>query len=142
MFPFRNFPPTDLTLILGSSVCVCVCVCVCVYVCVCSVTFDSAIPWTVAHQDPLSMEFSRQEYLCKLPFPTSEDLPQPGIETASVASPALAGRFFTTVPPGKPKFLVAYTVFGVEPISLPIAVVPIPITTVLNKVGLATLKCH
>ena len=98
--------------------------------------------WTVACQAPLSMEFSRQEYLCKLPFPTSEDLPQPGIETASVASPALAGRFFTTAPPGKPKFLVAHTIFGVEPISLPIAVVPIPITAVLNKVGLATLKCH
>ena len=36
-------------------------------------------PWTVARQAPLSMEFSRQEYWSGLPFPTSEDLPNPGI---------------------------------------------------------------
>ena len=105
----------------------------------CSVASDPSAPWTVAHQAPLSMEFSRQEYWCELPFPTSEDLPQPGIKTASLA---LSGRFFTTALPGQPKFLVAHTVFGVEPISLPIAVVPIPVTAVLNKVGLATSKCH
>ena len=60
-----------------------------------------ATPWTVAHQAPLSMEFSRQEYWSGLPFPTSEDLPNSGIEPTSLASPALAGEFFTTVPPGK-----------------------------------------
>ena len=49
--------------------------------------------WTVAHQAPLSMEFSRQEYWSRLPFPTPGDLPDPGIEPESLASPA--GRFFT-----------------------------------------------
>ena len=62
-----------------------------------------ATPWTVAHQAPLSMEFSRQEYWSGLPFPSPEDLPDPGIEQVSLASPALAGGFFTTVPPRKPK---------------------------------------
>ena len=48
-------------------------------------------PWTVAHQAPLSLEFSRQEYWSGLPF-----LPDPGIETVSLMSPALASRFFMT----------------------------------------------
>ena len=56
-------------------------------------------PWTVAHQAPLSMEFSRQEYWSGLPFPPPGDLPNPEIE---LVSPALAGGFFTTEPPGKP----------------------------------------
>ena len=51
---------------------------------------------TVAHQAPLSMEFSRQEYWNGLPFPSPGELPDPGIETTSLMSPALAGRFFTT----------------------------------------------
>ena len=55
-------------------------------------------PWTVVHQDPLSMEFSSQEYWNGLPFPSPRDLPNPGIE---LASSILAGRFFTTEPPGK-----------------------------------------
>ena len=54
-------------------------------------------PWTVAHQAPLSLEFSRQEYWSGLPFPTPGYLPSPGIEPES---PALAGRFFTTMPSG------------------------------------------
>ena len=45
------------------------------------------------------MGFSRQEYWSGLPFPSPGDLPQPGIEPMSLASP---GRFFTTEPPGKP----------------------------------------
>ena len=49
--------------------------------------------WTVAHQAPLSMGFSRQEYWNGLPFPSSGDLPDPGIELTSLT---LAGRFFTT----------------------------------------------
>ena len=53
-------------------------------------------PWAVAHQTPLSMEFSRQEFWSGFPFPTPGDLPDPGIEPASPASPALAGGFFTT----------------------------------------------
>ena len=60
-----------------------------------------ATPWTVAYQAPLSMGFSRQEYWSGLPFPSSGDLPNPGIEQGS---PALAGRFFTTEPPGKPQY--------------------------------------
>ena len=61
-----------------------------------------ATPWTAAEQAPLSMEFSRQEYWSGLPFPTRGDLPDPGIKPVSLTSPALAGRFFTLAPPGKP----------------------------------------
>ena len=57
------------------------------------------IPWTVAHQAPLSMGFSRQEYWHGLPFSSLGDLPDSRIEPES---PALAGRFFTTESPGKP----------------------------------------
>ena len=52
-----------------------------------------ATPWTVALQ---AMEFSRQEYWNGLPFPYPGDLPDPGIEPASLLSPVLAGRLFTT----------------------------------------------
>ena len=62
--------------------CVCVCVCVCVS---CSVVSDSVTPWTVAHQAPLSMEFSRQEYWSGLLFPSPGDLPNPGNESMSPA---------------------------------------------------------
>ena len=49
------------------------------------------------HSPPdLSMEFSRQKYWSGLPFLSLEDLPNPGIKPASLKSPALAGRFFTT----------------------------------------------
>ena len=54
-----------------------------------------ATPWTVAHQAPLSMGFSRQEYWGGLPLPPPGDLPDPGIESTPLASPALAERFFT-----------------------------------------------
>ena len=56
-----------------------------------------ATPWTIALQAPLSMEFPRQEYWRGLPFPPPENLPDPGMESTSLESPALAGRFFTTV---------------------------------------------
>ena len=55
-----------------------------------------AIPWTVAHQAPLSVGFSRQEYWNGLSFPPPVDLPDPEIELVSLASPALAGGFFTS----------------------------------------------
>ena len=45
----------------------------------------SATPQTVAHQDPLSKEFSRQEYYSRLPVPSTGDLPDPGIELGSPA---------------------------------------------------------
>ena len=74
-----------------------------VYACMLSCVQLYATPWTGAHQTPLSMGFSRQEYGKGLPFPTPEDLHDPGIESKSPASPALAGRFFTTVPQGSLK---------------------------------------
>ena len=55
-----------------------------------------ALLWTVAHQAPLSMAFSRQEYWSGLPCPPSGDLPDPGIKATLLMSPALAGGFFTT----------------------------------------------
>ena len=89
-------------------VCVCVCVCVCARARACthaqslSCVWLFAIPWMVVCQAPPSIRFSRQEYWSGLPFPSPGDLPDTGIEPMSSASPALAGRFFTTVPPGKP----------------------------------------
>ena len=52
------------------------------------------IPWTAAHQPPLAMGFSRQEYCSGLPFPPLGDLSNSGIKLMPPASPALAGRFF------------------------------------------------
>ena len=52
--------------------------------------------WTVACQPPLSVGLSGQEYWSGLPCPPPGDLPDPGIKPMSLASPALAGRFFTT----------------------------------------------
>ena len=52
-------------------------------------------PGTAAHQAPLSMGFSRQEYWSGLPFPSPENLPDPGTELRSLMSPAMAGSFFT-----------------------------------------------
>ena len=67
-------------------------------------------PWTIACQAPLSMGFPRQEYWSGLVFPTSGDLPDPGIKPASpAASAALAGEFFTAEPLGK---LTNYTSYS------------------------------
>ena len=60
-----------------------------------------ATPWTVAYQAPLAMGFSRQECWSGSPFPFPGDLPDPGTETLSHASPALVGRFLPLAPPGK-----------------------------------------
>ena len=99
-----NYPSIlGFSLIFFVSMCVCVCVYVCV--CVCDQLLSSvwlfATPW-LACQAPLSMEFSRQEHWSELAFPTPGALPNLGIESASLASPALAGGFFTTMPPAKP----------------------------------------
>ena len=67
----------------------------------CSAEHDSATRWAAVRQSLLSMGFSRQEYWSGLPFPPLGDLPDPGIEPASLASPVLAGRFFGTETPGK-----------------------------------------
>ena len=64
----------------------------------CSVMSDSFVTsWTVAHQPPLFMGFSRQEYWSRFPCCPPGDLPDPGMEPGS---PALLGGFFTTVPLG------------------------------------------
>ena len=60
-------------------------------------------PQTVAHLDPLSMEFSKQEYWSGLPSLPPGDLRDIRTKPVSLASPALADVFFATVPPGKPK---------------------------------------
>jgi len=60
------------------------------------VASNSETPWTVAHQAPPSMEFSRQEYWSGLPFPSPGDLPNPGIKPRS---PALQADALTSEPP-------------------------------------------
>ena len=60
------------------------------------------MPQTITHQTPPPMEFFWKEYWNRLPFPTIGKLPHSRIESVSLASPALAGRFFTTAPLGKP----------------------------------------
>ena len=77
--------------------------CVCVYVCVCVCTLSRfscvqlcATLWTIVHQAPLSMGFSRQDYWSGLPCPPPGDLPNPGTEPRVLKSPALTGGFFTT----------------------------------------------
>ena len=74
-----------------------------------------AAPWTVACQAPLFMEFSRQEHWSMLPFPTPGDLPDLGLERASLASPALADGFFTTEPPEIPSTFHYLLVFFSSP---------------------------
>ena len=59
---------------------------------------DLAAAAAATFQAPLPMEFPRQEYWSGLPFPSPGDLPDPGIKPTS---PALAGKFFTTEPPGQ-----------------------------------------
>ena len=74
------------------------CVCECVY-CMLSHVQLSVTPWTVAHQTPLSIAFSRQEHWNGLPFPPSEHLPDPGTQSMS---PALEVDSLLFDPPRKP----------------------------------------
>ena len=83
----------------------------CVWLSLCSTLCD---PMDCSCQALLAMEFSRQEYWSGLPFPLPRDLPNLGIEPTSFVSPALAGTFFTTVPPGKPKMSLAKLVFFIS----------------------------
>ena len=66
----------------------------------CSISVDAksffVTLWTLAHQVPMSMGFSRQEYSSGWPFPSPGDLTDPGIFSC------IAGRFFTAEPVGKP----------------------------------------
>ena len=61
-------------------------------------SYSFVMPWTIAHQAPMSMRFARQEYRSGLPLPSPEYLPGPGIKPVSST---LAGGFFTTEPSGK-----------------------------------------
>ena len=71
--------------------------------CACSVMSESFVtPGTVPHQAPLSMGLPRQEYWGGLPFPGPGDLPNPGIEPTSLASPALQVDSLPSEPTGKP----------------------------------------
>ena len=77
------------------------------FCCILSVVYLLSWVWLCNPMDynqlgSLSMEFLRQEYWSGLPFPSPEDLPNPGTELTSLVSPALAGGFFISEPPGKP----------------------------------------
>ena len=77
--------------------------------CVCSVIWLFVTLSTVTCQTPLSMGFSRLEYWSELLYPPPGYLPNPGIEPVSLASPTLADRVFTIVPPGKPTDATTYS---------------------------------
>ena len=89
----------------------------CVYICVhvgmlrCSVMSDSATPWTVACQAPLSVGFSREENGSGLPLPSPGDGPDPGIKPVSLASLALAGRLSTTGATWEAPYMCIYIVY-------------------------------
>ena len=88
---FTWFPSVSSTYL---SLCVCVCVCACTKSCL---TLYDPMDCSL----PGSMEFSRQEYWSEVPFPSPGDLPDSGIESQVLVSPALAGWLFTTALPGK-----------------------------------------
>ena len=73
-------------------------------VCVLSCVWLFVTPWTAACQVALSMGFSRQEYRSGLPFPTPGNVLEPGVESVSLMSVALADRFFTRSHLGSPLF--------------------------------------
>ena len=73
-----------------------VCVCVCVYVCVCACSdVSGSLRPHGAHQAPLPLEFSRQEYWSGLPFPIPGDLQIQGLNQCFLQIPCIAGGFFT-----------------------------------------------
>ena len=83
-------------------------VCVCVMLSCSAVSDSFATAWTIAHQAPLSMGFSRQEFWSRLLLLPPGDLPDLGTKTGSSVPSALAGGFFITVPPGKPSITNVY----------------------------------
>ena len=66
---------------------------------------NSVTVWTGAHQVPLSLGFSRQEYWSRLPFHPLGDLPNPGVEPAPAESPELQVDSLPTEPPGSPRHI-------------------------------------
>ena len=81
-------------------------VCACILSQSCPTLCD---PWAVAHQTPLSMEFSRQEYWGGLPFPLPEDLHHPVMKPTSLVSLALTGKFLSLHLLGSPTRNVSHT---------------------------------
>ena len=69
-------------------------------------------PWTLSHQAPLSMGFSRQEYWSELPCPPSGDLPDLGSEPVSPVSNALKADIFSPEPLGKSPSIQILTLKG------------------------------
>ena len=108
---------------------VCVCVCVLAFNCV----QLSVTPWTAAHQAPLSLGFSRQEYWSGLLFPSPGDLPNPEIKPVSLPSPALASRFFTTSAPWETPF---------RPFSPPVYYSPQDPSQVVGQTSWAPSRIH
>ena len=100
MLVIRQMPKDYRVSLLIAHLCMCVLSCVRLFV----------TPWTVAHQDPRSMGFSRQEYWSGLPLPPPGDLPDPRTEAMYAA---LAGRLFTTEAPGKPHSVIKFSCFKV-----------------------------
>ena len=106
-----------------------------------------ATPWTVAHQAPLSMEFSRQEYWSGLPFPSPGYLPNPGIEPGS---PALQANSVPSESLRKPLKEVAWSILinaytltrrvPVQP-SLVIHSVPCEWTSIMLTILFANYLC-
>ena len=77
------------------------------------------IPWALARQAPLSMEFSKQEYWNGLPYPLPRDLTDSEIESEALASHELAGRLFTTAALGTPvHFGVVFKVWTLTQVVL------------------------
>ena len=73
-------------------------------------------PRTIAHQAPLSMGFSRQEYWSRLPFPSPRDLPDPGVEPGS---PSLQGDSLLCEPPGKPcECLITFSILSIAQVCV------------------------
>ena len=85
-------PHINLCPWIDSSVCVCEWACMCV--CMLSCVRPFVTPWTVACQTLLSMEFSMQRIVEWVALFYSRDLPNPGIQSKSFASPALTGEFY------------------------------------------------
>ena len=88
---------TDILDYMQAHVRACVCVCARAQSLHCVWFFVT--PWTVAHQTPLSIGYSRQAYWSGFPFPTPGDLLNPGTEPVCPAFSALLGGFFATEPP-------------------------------------------
>ena len=95
--PFKLHYLTKLWITVSYTLCACAHSLSCVWL--------FATPWTIAHQAPLSMGFSRQEYWSSCHLLLQGIFPDTGIKPESLASLALVGGFSTTVPPGKPNLL-------------------------------------